>query len=142
MRLRRVGIAAALALVVSLGAAPRDALAGTVVWDFEGGASDWGAPNGTWEANGGVYQEVSGADPAMHSVIGETDWDDYVIEAKVRLDGAGQWAGIVFRAQSDFEYYVYYLNVPNNKSELWKHNDGAFDARAAASSLRTTCSTR
>ena len=129
MRLRRFGMAAAVALAATALTVSPTAFAGTLTWDFEGGASDWAAPNGTWEVNGGVYQEVSGADPAMHSVVGDADWDDYVINAKVRLDGAGQWAGIVFRAQSDFEYYVYYLNVPNNKSELWKHNDGAFDAR-------------
>ena len=27
------------------------------------------------------------------------------------------------------EYYVYYLNVPNNKTELWRHKEGAWDAR-------------
>ncbi len=126
MRLRRFSALAALvaaALVLAHSAA-----AGTQLWDFESGASDWDTPNGTWEVNGGMYQEVSGTDPAMHSVVGDASWTDYVIEATVRVD-EGNWAGIAFRAQSDFEYYVYYMNVPDNKSELWKHNDGAFDAR-------------
>ncbi len=129
MKLRRLGIAAALALAVSAGVAQAGTTAGTILWDFEAGADDWAAPNGTWEASGGIYSETSGADAAMHSVVGDLDWDDYVINARVRLDEGGQWAGIAFRVQSDFEYYVYYLNSPNNKSELWKHTDGAFDSR-------------
>jgi hypothetical protein len=27
------------------------------------------------------------------------------------------------------EYYVYYLNVPNNKTELWRHKQGGWAAR-------------
>ncbi len=130
MGLRRFGVTAwalGAAAMLLLG---RPAMAGTQLWDFEAGNDDgWDAPNGSWEVNDGVYQEVSGGEAAMHSVIGEDDWDDYVINAKVRIDDAGQWAGIAFRVQSDFEYYVYYMNVPNNKSELWMHTDGAFDAR-------------
>ena len=129
MKLRRFGIAAALALAVGVGAAQGATTAGTILWDFEASAADWDAPNGTWEAADGVYSETAGVDGASHSVVGDTDWDDYIINARVRLNDAGQWAGIAFRVQSDFEYYVYYLNSTNNKSELWKHIDGAFDAR-------------
>ena len=128
MTLRRLNLSAAVALATCLLASPMVATAGTQLWDFADGAADWETPNGTWEVNDGLYQEVSGTDPAMHSVVGDAAWDDYVIEADVRLDD-GNWAGIAFRAQSDFEYYVYYLNLPDNKAELWKHNDGAFDAR-------------
>lgn len=129
MKLRRFGISAAAFVAACALVLPVPATAGTQVWDFEDGAGDWDAPNGTWEASGGVYSEVSGADPAMHSVVGDDSWDDYVVSAKVRLD-EGNWAGIAFRVQSDFEYYVYYMNVPDNKSELWQHTDGAFDSRA------------
>ena len=130
MTLRRLAVSAiALGAAGILALAPT-ALAGTQLWDFEDGSDKgWDAPNGDWQMNGGVYQEVSGAEAAMHSVVGEVDWDDYVINAKVRIDDAGQWAGIAFRVQSDFEYYVYYLNSTNNKSELWMHTDGGFDAR-------------
>ncbi len=129
MRLRRFGVSAAVVLATCVVALPPAATAGTQTWDFEDGAGDWDAPNGTWEASGGVYSEVSGTDPAMHSVVGDASWGDYVVSTKVRFD-EGSWAGIAFRVQSDFEYYVYYLNVPDNKSELWQHIDGAFDARA------------
>ena len=131
MRLRRLG-----GVALTLGAAallilPQPAVAGTQLWDFEAGNDDgWDAPNGSWEVNDGVYQEVTGGEAAMHSVIGEDGWDDYVVSAKVRLDEGAQWAGIAFRVQSDFEYYIYYMNVPDNKSELWVHSEPAFDTRA------------
>ena len=125
---RRFYMFTAAAFAVCVLVLPQLATAGTQLWDFEDGADGGDAPNGLWEVNDGEYQEVSGAEPAMHSVIGEEDWDNYVIEAKVRID-VGNWAGIAFRVQSDFEYYIYYMNVPDNKSELWQHNDGAFDTR-------------
>ena len=128
MRTRRHSVSVLVLAATFLVAAPFVALAGTQLWDFEDGADDWDSPNGSWEVNGGVYQEVSGGEPAMHSVIGEDGWTDYVIDAQVRIDTV-TWAGIAFRVMSDFEYYVYYFNSPDNKSELWKHNDGAFDAR-------------
>ncbi len=103
------------------------AYAGTQLWDFEEKHDDWKVANGNWEIKDGVYHVERGGQ-AEHSLVGEEDWDDYTIEAKVRLDDHN-WAGIVFRAQSEMEYYVYYLNVPNNKTELWRHKDGAWNAR-------------
>ncbi len=104
--------------------------AGTQLWDFEKAAQEkeWTVANGQWQIKNGVYQETSAGEAAMHTIIGEEKWDDYVLEGKVRMD-QGNWAGLLFRAQSEFEYYIYYMNVPDNKSELWKHNPGAFDAR-------------
>ena len=109
--------------------------AGTQLWTFEKAAQvdEWEVANGKWSVKDGVYQETSGVEAAMHSLVGDTNWDDYVIEAKVRID-VNNWAGIVFRAQSELEYYVYYLNVPDNKSELWKHMEPNFDSRVAITS--------
>ena len=103
------------------------AFAGEQAWSFEADADEWAPANGTWSVEDGAYQLAKGG-RAEHSLIGDTAWDDYTIEAKVRLDD-GNWAGIVFRAQSEMEYYVYYLNVPDNKTELWRHKTGAWDAR-------------
>ncbi len=103
------------------------ASAGTQLWDFERNNNDWKVANGNWQIVDGVYKLTKGG-AAEHSLVGEDNWDDYTIEAKVRLD-EGSWAGLVFRAKSEMEYYVYYLNVPNNKSELWRHKAGAWDAR-------------
>ena len=119
---------AALSLVVLFGIAlSLPTYAGTQLWDFEEKHDDWKVANGNWEIAKGVYHVDKGGQ-AEHSLVGEEDWDDYTIEAKVRLDN-GNWAGIAFRAQSEMEYYVYYFNVPNNISELWRHKDGAWNAR-------------
>ena len=101
--------------------------AGTQLWDFKNDAEGWKVANGNWSVTDGIYQLQKGGQ-AEHSLVGEEDWDDYTIEAKVRLD-AGDWGGLVFRAQSEHEYYVYYLNVPNNKTELWKHTKPNWDSR-------------
>ena len=103
------------------------AYAGEQSWSFEADATDWTPANGTWSVEDGTYKLAKGG-RAEHSLVGETGWEDYTVEAKVRLD-EGNWAGVVFRAQSEMEYYVYYLNVPNNKTELWRHKEGAWDAR-------------
>jgi hypothetical protein len=106
--------------------------AGTQLWDFEKGDDGWEVANGKWEAKGGIYQVAQGG-VAEHALIGEDKWDDYTVEAKIRID-ANNWAGLIFRAQSEQEYYIYYLNVPSNKSELWQHNKGAWDTRVAINS--------
>ena len=114
---------AVLSFVVFFGVAfSLSAYAGTQLWDFEEKHDDWEVANGNWEIKGGIYQLERGG-KAEHSLVGEEKWDDYTVEVKIRLD-EGNWAGVVFRAQSEMEYYVYYLNVPNNKSELWRHSKG------------------
>ena len=119
---------AALSLVVLFGIAlSLPTYAGTQLWDFEEKHKDWKVANGEWEIKGGIYHVDKGGQ-AEHTLVGEEEWDNYTIEAKVRLD-AGNWAGIVFRAESEMEYYVYYLNVPNNKTELWRHKEGGWAAR-------------
>ena len=102
--------------------------AGTQLWDFEKNANDWKVANGTWKVEDGVYKVTKGGQ-AEHSLVGEKDWDDYTIEAKIRID-QHHWAGLVFRAKSEEEYYVYYFNVPDNKTELWKHTPGGWGTRA------------
>ena len=103
------------------------AFAGEQSWSFDSDADEWEIANGVWSVEDGAYKLAKGG-RAEHSLIGEAGWADYTVEAKVRLDD-GNWAGVVFRAQSEMEYYVYYLNVPNNKTELWRHKTGAWDAR-------------
>jgi len=105
--------------------------AGTQQWDFGNLAQEkeWKVANGKWKVKGGIYQETSGAEKAMHTLVGDTKWDNYTVEAKIRLD-EGKWAGLIFRAQNEFEYYVFYLNVPSNETEFWRHKKGGgFDAR-------------
>ena len=123
--LRRFTVLSFLTLIGLLFSLP--SFAGTQLWDFEKNHDDWKVANGNWQIKSGVYQLTKGAQ-AEHSLVGEVEWDNYTIEAKVRLD-EGSWAGIVFRAKSEMEYYVYYLNVPGNISELWRHKAGAWDTR-------------
>jgi len=112
------------------------AFAGEQTWSFDSDADDWKVANGTWSVEDGTYKLAKGG-RAEHSLVGEVGWEDYTVEAKVRLD-EGNWAGVVFRAQSEMEYYVYYLNVPNNKTELWRHKEGAWDARDKIGELAGT----
>jgi hypothetical protein len=77
---------ATLGLVVLFGMAfSLPTYAGTQLWDFEKKTDDWKVANGKWEIKGGVYHVERGG-RAEHSLVGEEDWDDYTIEAKVRLD--------------------------------------------------------
>lgn len=102
--------------------------AGEQLWNFESGsADDWKVANGNWSVTDGVYKLATGAQ-AEHSFVGEVTWEDYTVEAKVRID-EGNWAGLAFRAKSEMEYYVYYFNVPDNKTELWRHKTGGWTAR-------------
>lgn len=102
--------------------------AGEQLWNFDSGsADDWKVANGNWGVTDGIYQLTKGG-AAEHALVGDAAWSDYTIEARVRID-EGNWAGIVFRAKSEMEYYVYYFNVPDNKTEFWKHTAGSWTAR-------------
>ena len=50
-------------------------------------------------------------------------WKNYTIETEIRIDN-GRWTGLIFRAQNEREYYVFYLNVPNDETEFWRHKKG------------------
>ncbi len=101
--------------------------AGEQLWNFDSHADGWTVANGNWSVSDGVYKLATGAQ-AEHSLVGDVNWTDYTIEAKVRID-EGNWAGIAFRAKSEMEYYVFYFNVPDNKTELWRHKTGGWTAR-------------
>jgi hypothetical protein len=105
------------------------AYAGTQIWDFEkvDQEEEWHVATGEWGIKGGVYQETSGATAAMASFAGEESWTDYTVEAKVRIEQSN-WAGLIFRAKSDLEYYVLYFGVGSN-IELWRHKPPNVDSR-------------
>ena len=128
-----------LFLMVSMVLVSSMAHAGIQLWDFDkiGNEKDWEEANGDWKFTKGIFQEVSGGEAAMHQIVRGADWEkweDYTVSCKIRID-KGNWAGLIFRAQKDnHEYYVYYLNVPDNKTEFWVHLKGAWDTRRAVSS--------
>ena len=100
---------------------------GTQSWNFEEHAKGWKIANGNWSVDNGLYK-VSRGDKAEHSLVGQSDWKNYIIDAKVRIDNV-HFAGIVFRAKSETEYYVYYLNTLDQRNQLFKHSAGAWDNR-------------
>ena len=89
-------------------------------WTFDDSAADWTPANGAWEVEGGVYKQTMRYGEAQKALVDGVEWTDHTLEAKVRIE-AGHWAGIVFRAQNEFEYYVYLICPKENKSELWLH---------------------
>lgn len=128
-----------LFLMISMVLVSSMAHAGIQLWDFDkiGNEADWEEANGDWKFTKGIFQETSGGEAAMHQIVRGADWEkwtDYTVSCKIRID-KGNWAGLIFRAQKDnHEYYVYYLNVPDNKTEFWVHLKGAWDTRRAVSS--------
>lgn len=90
----------------------------TLQWDFKRNAKDWEVTSGMWQVKNGVYQVLKGG--VEHAVVGEKEWDDYTIEAKVRID-EGSWAGIVFRSIDENQYYAYLLNTQFGIMQLWRH---------------------
>ena len=104
--------------------------AGTQIWDFEKAdqEKDWHIATGDWGIKDDVYQETSGATAAMASFVGEESWTDYTVEVKVRNEQSN-WAGLIFRAKSDLEYYVLYFGVPAKNIELWRHKPPNVDSR-------------
>ena len=104
--------------------------AGTSLWDFEDGAQigDWKAANGTWKIEDGFLKETSAAEKAAHILVGDVKWDDYTIEADIRID-SNKWAGLVFRAQNEFEYYMMYPEPTPGVTAFFRHLQGGFDQR-------------
>ena len=100
------------------------ALAGEQLWDFKnhGQIDDWEIINGTWEIDDGVLKETSGAESGMHAFVGDVAWENYTVEAKIRVDN-GKYSGLAFRGQDDYEYYVFYVELNPDPGDLafFKH---------------------
>lgn len=110
---------ALLLICTSLYAVPL-ATAEEQVWTFDNDAADWTPANGSWEVEEGIYKQTTRWGEAQKALVDGVEWTDHTLEAKVRIDD-GHWGGIVFRAQNEFEYYVYLICPKENKSELWRH---------------------
>ncbi|MDE0020560.1 MAG: DUF1080 domain-containing protein [Candidatus Poribacteria bacterium] len=98
------------------------ASAGTRTWDFSLNASlkEW-----TLTEWNDVEWKVRSARLFMtdkapgYAIVGDTDWEDYVVEAKIRGKAKNFGFGILFRVQyesaSQFQYYAFELSVLNNQ---------------------------
>jgi hypothetical protein len=121
-----------LCVIAAACATWHQAEAGTSVWDFEKPdliKKDWKFVSGKWDVKGGVLAQEDLAFPAMRAFVGDPKWTDYTVEAKIRSD-QGNWFGVIFRAKSDLEYYIFYMGVSENVVELWRHMPPNPDSRA------------
>ncbi len=98
---RTLVLAAAVALTLN-------ASAGTMRWDFssedeisdwlfiESTDSEWG--RSAWKINGGLLQQTN-ENFVTYALFGDPNWDDYIIETRVRVDGSDDWdiIGVLFR---------------------------------------------
>jgi len=104
--------------------------AGELAWDFDENTGEWEAAKGIWQVKDGVYHQKQRWGEAIHSLVGETSWTNYTLQAQVRIH-EGNWAGVVFRAQDEFQYYVYLFCPKEKVSELWLHKAGGPFSRQA-----------
>jgi len=93
--------------------------------DFnDGNDNGWDQIQGEWSVKDGEYvqADTNWTTTATHatytrSYFGEEDWDDYTLEAKVRMEGGGETAaivGIFFRVTEKTEtgdYYYFRLDA-------------------------------
>ncbi len=66
--------------------------------------------------------------PAVRTFVGDVNWTDYTVETKIEIT-ENSYAGLIFRAQSDLEYHVFYINVNENVCEWWHHTKPNPDSR-------------
>ena len=111
---------------------------GEWTFDFEDAAQakEWKVANGTWKIEKGAYSEIAGAEKAAHVLFGEDDWTDYTVEAKIRID-ANKWVGLVFRAISEYEYYVLYQEPTPGVTAFFQHHGNVWDKRARPAPNKT-----
>ena len=105
---------------------------GEWAFDFEDAkqADQWKVANGTWKIQKGVYSEISATEKAAHVLFGEVNWADYTVESKIRLDDGGQWAGLVVRAVSEYEYYALYQEKTPGVTAFFQHHGTEWGKRA------------
>jgi len=85
----------------------------------DGNDNDWKPIQGDWSVKKGEYvqEDLEWTTTATHetytrSYFGEEDWEEYIVEAKVRIEEGGELApilGIFFRVTEKSESGDYYL---------------------------------
>ncbi len=128
---RTLVLTAAVALTLT-------ASAETMRWDFssEDEISDWlfielGREWGrdVWEINGGLLQQAND-NFVSYALFGDPNWDDYVIETRMRVDGPDNWRimGLLFRVNFVWhdEFHAYNIalrQLPEKEDEIWLVRD-------------------
>jgi len=98
--------------------------------DFEDPAakSDWETFKGNWNISDGSYKVEYDGSRVHHTLTGNESWRNYVVEVDMKVD-RHFWSGVIFRAKTEMEYYVYYLNTSRNKVQLFKHIPDTYESR-------------
>jgi hypothetical protein len=99
-----------------------------LVWDFKGDAKDWKPATGEWSVKDGEYIQSLRGVSAVRTFIGDNNWTDYTVETKIKIT-ENSYAGLIFRAQSELEYHVFYINVIGGACEWWHHTKPNPDSR-------------
>jgi len=107
------------------------AQAGTQEWNFTGANSDkdWEPATGKWSVQDGEYSQDERGIPAMRSFVGDENWEDYTVEARIKVTD-NSYAGLIFRTKSELEYHIFYMNVGSNVIEWWEHTEPNPDSRS------------
>lgn len=93
--------------------------------DFEdGNSAGWTSSGGTWNVTADDTKILVQKANTTGLITAGDAWTDYVYEAKVRVQIANANAGLVFRVLDNKNFYMYRLNVSNQKLELYKSVDG------------------
>jgi hypothetical protein len=94
--------------------------------DFSSGSGQWSELAGSWAVESGEYsQSDMGAEWYEHiSVAGSPSWDDYIVEAKMKIVEGGS-IGLAFRVQDAGNWYMAQLRTDSNRIE--EYNDEAFE---------------
>lgn len=101
---------------------------------------NWTAISGTWKAINGEYTQSSGVSPSL-SFAGESNWNDYTSETKVKFNSMGG-IGFVFRANNEKQYYVAYLSFTRETESLslFKHTGPGLSDRGIVALAKTPLS--
>ncbi|WOO42529.1 hypothetical protein [Rubellicoccus peritrichatus] len=112
-----LGIAFALVSASGLTAA-------TYSEDFNDGLAQNWTNGSTWTVNGSKYSQSSTSGVKNDYYTGFTGGDGVEFEAKVKLLGNGDRAGILFRKQDGLNTY-YFLRIRTNSLQFWKCINGS-----------------
>jgi len=85
------------------------------------GWSNYGG--GNWLVESGSYKGIGSGGQCI-GLTGDLTWDDYTYEAKVKLNGGSNDAGLIFRSVDSANFYL--LKIAYNGMELYKCVNGTY----------------
>ncbi|MGO4499356.1 family 16 glycoside hydrolase [Paenibacillus sp. 2RAB27] len=93
--------------------------------DFEdGNMTGWTSSSGSWSVVSADTKTLLQSASTTALITAGDSWTDYTYEGKVKMPITNANAGIVFRVQNADNYYMYRINVANQKLELYKAVNG------------------